>query len=743
MEHGPWLQSLGFETAALPPLDGVVHRIDRGKSGKSGWFIGWKEPFEFAIAGDWRTGERFELIEKSDRPLTQEERKRREIVMREAQQKALAERDERREAARLKADDMFRSGVNGGFVAHDYLLRKKIGLFGARVLDNEVLVPCSDADGNLWGLQKILVDGTKLFLSGQRVESTFHRIVGDEKKGVFVCEGYATGASIHMATGGMVYCAFSASNLIKIAELATCMHAGQQICIAGDDDRWSEGNAGRAAALKAGECSGARVVFPAFASEDGEPTDFNDLHCREGLEIVAEVLGMAEVVSGPDNVRSIVDEGKKKVGRPRGSRNASAVASSRPKMGDLYRRVAEVIMGIGDLPKFPVRYIAIEPETGTRVPAIVSDDESVQIVKAHALATDILQYCHDNLRGAFSFDARQARAAADVYLGLVEPMPREAIKIVSWRDEPGLTYRRLPWQRGDGLEPAPTWETLLGRMTNAAAYIEWVGSLFFIESAMQQYTYLFGLGGDGKGAINRFNAKVFGKAYRSKQPPARGDKFWSHGLVGARLVAFPDCEDAAFVRSGLFKSLTGGDPIDVEAKGEMSYTTELFAKYMIICNDRPTISSQKSDIRRIIFCEMSAVEQVDPEFENRLWAEGGAFLSACIRNYSENNPNHGPIKTDTADIIEVTEELEAPFHEFFNEHFRIDAATHVEPKRMLKLTQMQWKDRKSQLGFIRFLERQHGVRKRTLSNKQSGSGYIGMAEITHGFDPPKRDFGLD
>ncbi len=732
MEFVSWLRSHGFDAAGELPLDGAVHRIDRGKSGKSGWFIGWREPFEYMIAGDWRTGERFELAEKNSQSLSADEKKKREILLREAQEKSTAEREERREAARLKADIMFRSGVNGGYAVHDYLDRKKIGAYGVRVLDNELLIPCHDCDGNLWGLQRILVDGKKFFLTGQRFDSTFHKIHGKTDR-IYICEGYATGASIHMATGALVYCAFSAGNLPKVAELVRMMHADGQIIVAGDDDRWSEGNAGRVAALKAAELAAARAVFPAFKSDDGEPTDFNDLHCREGLEIVAEVLRMADVVtSGPNNVVPI-EGGRKKKGRPKGS------LGDKPKPGELFRQVVDGILGAEHMPPFPFRYIALEPERGLRVPAIVEADESVEIVRVQTLATHVAQYCHGQLDSRFAIKPSEAKEIANLFLALAEPTSGEAVKIVRWRDEPGLTYRRLPWDKGDGLAPAPTWDKLLSRMSNAQAFIEWTGSLFFAESNLQQYVLMFGLGGDGKGSINRFNFKVFGKSYRSKQPPAKGDKFWTHGILGARLVAFPDCEDSGFVGGGLFKSLTGGDPIDVEAKGEMSFTARFFAKYMVIVNDRPVISSQKSNLRRIIFCELAATDEDDPTFEDRLWDEGGAFLSACVAAYASKYPNHGLIATDDEEIREWTEELEAHYHEAFREWFRIDEKDHVVPGHMLKLTQDRWKDRKTQLGFIRFIERTHGVKKRTI-HKLDGSpkGYVGISALTAPFASPAR-----
>ena len=180
-------------------------------------------------------------------------------------------------------------------------------------------------------------------------------------------------------------------------------------------------------------------------------------------------------------------------------------------------------------------------------------------------------------------------------------------------DTAPLAFTRLPWHAADDI--TPTWDLIISRMSNADAFTAWVGSLFDETSYQQQYVWLHGKGNEGKGCINRFLMRVFGPAYCAKQPKERGDKFWTHDLLGKRLVVFPDCNDSAFVASGLFKSMTGGDPIPVEAKGEMAYTTRLAAKYLIISNERPDLSSETADRRRIIYCEMTGRDDAEAHLE--------------------------------------------------------------------------------------------------------------------------------
>ena len=59
-------------------------------------------------------------------------------------------------------------------------------------------------------LQRIYPDGSKRFLVGGKVQCGHFVIHGPQEKPIAICEGLATGASIHQATGWTVYVAFSA-----------------------------------------------------------------------------------------------------------------------------------------------------------------------------------------------------------------------------------------------------------------------------------------------------------------------------------------------------------------------------------------------------------------------------------------------------------------------------------------------------------------------------------------------------
>ncbi|KAA5846516.1 toprim domain-containing protein [Pseudomonas chlororaphis] len=164
---------------------------------------------------------------------------------------------------------------------HTYLLAKGLQPHQLRQLSHgRLLVPLCH-DGRLVNLQTIMPDGGKRFLSGGRVQGCYSPL-GKISEGcrLYVCEGWATGATLHHNTGSPVVCAMNAGNLKPVA-MAMRERYGEtlELVIAGDDDRETLGNPGRVAANHAAHATDALVVFPDWPQ--GTPTDlsdFNDLY---------------------------------------------------------------------------------------------------------------------------------------------------------------------------------------------------------------------------------------------------------------------------------------------------------------------------------------------------------------------------------------------------------------------------------------------------------------------------------
>lgn len=172
---------------------------------------------------------------------------------------------------------------------HMYLRHKGVPALGEirRGRHAEILLPIRDASGNLLSLQRIFNNGQKRFLTGGKVSGGYFMIPGKPEKPLAICEGYATGASIHLAHECTVYVAFAANNLTPVASIVRRRHPDKTILICADNDE-----AGRSKGQEAAQTAHARLVLPTFTT--GKGTDFNDLHKTEGLEEVRRQLEASE-----------------------------------------------------------------------------------------------------------------------------------------------------------------------------------------------------------------------------------------------------------------------------------------------------------------------------------------------------------------------------------------------------------------------------------------------------------------
>lgn len=281
---------------------------------------------------------------------------------------------------------------------------------------------------------------------------------------------------------------------------------------------------------------------------------------------------------------------------------------------------------------------------------------------------------------------------------------------LGWLGEDGLVMRRIPFERSEG--PTPLWDELLSRITNAEALKAWIGSLLVEDSDVQQYVWLHGQGGEGKGALARFLGKVLGHTYSAQQPPSPTDRFWTWGIREARLVVFPDCNNTSFVTSGLFKSLTGDDLVRIEVKGGRIMNQRIRAKYLFLSNEKPDLSSEVADRRRIIYCQAQGFEgESDATYERRLWAEGGHFLTACLAAYHAQCPDHGQIRADASQINDVISANEEDYQAFLDANFIVSPAHWCEPVALQELLAPKYKTKAAQTAFRAFLERRGIIRK--------------------------------
>lgn len=407
-------------------------------------------------------------------------------------------------------------------------------------------------------------------------------------------------------------------------------------------------------------------------------------------------------------------------------------------MRDVY---ANLVGAMGDrhrvppsFPKFPHLVHAHQPDPNSGVRHILVDDGTGVVTQVDELAMiGFLMKWTRKERIAMGCDKYQI--PYKVAAPLVEEwkcLQKRLINPVDmlWKDEPGYTYHRLPWVRAEVAgQDTPLWDDLVKRMgpANELTFKAFVGSLYHPQADVQQYLYLHGHGGDGKGTIIRMLEKTLGKAFRAEMIPDDKDKFWTHGLLNIRLAAIADADPAKMLQSGKIKSLLGGDSQRIEPKRKQSYTARLRVKLLISSNFKPEISSSPADLRRCLYIHMPPRENKDfvPGYEDMLWAETGAFLHNCMLAYELACPNHEPIPYDQTALKEHVDELEERFSVFaennfeFHPHEMVEYAakerlgrdlSHVQPSVMDGRMRLEFRQQKERTEFRAWLERKHGIK---------------------------------
>jgi putative DNA primase/helicase len=302
------------DTGIAPPRDiipdGRVHRFatdGNPRKGKTGWYALHLDGKPAGVFGDWRTGITQTWVDSSQPRMTQSEREAFAVKVRAARNAYEAEQEARYKATAMTAQARWDRALPAPD-SHPYLARKGVHAHGLREEPPSILlVPvCNDlSNTSIQTLQTISPRGEKFFVSGGKAKGGFFAI-GDctAPAVIVVCEGFATGASIHEATGHAVIVAFNAGNLQAVCTTIRRLLPDALIVVAGDDD-WAndKGNTGMDAAKQAALSVGGVVVAPRFdfAHRDPKQTDFNDMATALGLGAVAEIFtDLIDVKKGMD-----------------------------------------------------------------------------------------------------------------------------------------------------------------------------------------------------------------------------------------------------------------------------------------------------------------------------------------------------------------------------------------------------------------------------------------------------------
>ncbi|MCY1507391.1 DNA primase TraC [compost metagenome] len=277
------LQAIFGQLDWLPVADGAIHRfhVPGDRTGTyNGWYVLFADGIASGCFGSWKAGSSHTWSSRDPANPVEAEQVRQRIEQARLQRES--ERERLQANAAEYANRRWRDARRAD-PEHPYLLAKQVRSYALRQHGDLLLVPLYHG-GQLVNLQRIGPDGSKRFLSGGQVKGAYSPL-GRIEPGcrLYVCEGWATAATIHQHSGCPVAAAMNSGNLEPVAKALRAKYGELiELVIAGDDDRQTlaegKGNPGRSAAMGAAIAVNGLVAFPDWPP--GAPlnlSDFNDL----------------------------------------------------------------------------------------------------------------------------------------------------------------------------------------------------------------------------------------------------------------------------------------------------------------------------------------------------------------------------------------------------------------------------------------------------------------------------------
>lgn len=215
----------------------------------AGWFMDYKTGF----SQTWRSGN----VSSISYDFTQQIKEAKRQRETEIRQKHI-------EAARKAKYIWSQSKTIARRENHKYLITKQIQQHNARIYRESLLIPIHNESDQMVNLQFITPEGGKRFLRGGRKRGCFH-IIGDLSEKLLICEGFATGASLHEDSAQRVVVAFDAGNLLPVAMNIRELSPSTEIIICGDNDL---SGIGQSKAKEAALAIGGKVLIPPVPGQD-------------------------------------------------------------------------------------------------------------------------------------------------------------------------------------------------------------------------------------------------------------------------------------------------------------------------------------------------------------------------------------------------------------------------------------------------------------------------------------------
>jgi putative DNA primase/helicase len=273
-----------------PPREVPFCRFLRWGRNDRYWSIAVGDGFVF---GDFCNGLSESVFPKSIKKLSRKEIAQRQREMEKAIKESQCLREQEQTEAAERAKEIWNESVPVEGRNHPYLQRKKVFSYGLKVYGSHrsLVIPLLNPDEEISSLQFIGADGAKKFLRGARKRGCFYNIGNLSASRFFLCEGYATGATIREALGNeTVIVCFDAGSLDPVACSLHTKYPDTDFILCADNDPNGVGLIEAEKVLDSIKTVEINVVLPVFMDTSTNPTDFNDLANLEGLDAVRKQL---------------------------------------------------------------------------------------------------------------------------------------------------------------------------------------------------------------------------------------------------------------------------------------------------------------------------------------------------------------------------------------------------------------------------------------------------------------------
>lgn len=278
------LNLFGLEIEGIPILDRQFHRVKHnGSKDKRGFYTGTIiNDIIYCTYGTWDdrgNDQKYCSLGSSSEAIN-------EHVFQKIALERKIEQESGYKKASEKAQEIIAKSEFKNF--HLYCERKKIKQPYCVMVDSEnrLIIPIISPEAEYTSIQYISEDGEKKFLYGGRIKDCCHIIKGDNKT-VYICEGWATGQSIHQATGSRVLVAFSEGNLENIVKVAIEKYPQAKFVVCADNDHKKDKNVGLERGKKIKEkYNNISLKYPSGI----KGTDFNDMLIEKGEEFLKDFL---------------------------------------------------------------------------------------------------------------------------------------------------------------------------------------------------------------------------------------------------------------------------------------------------------------------------------------------------------------------------------------------------------------------------------------------------------------------